>query len=107
MNHGHVSRNQLRQILGTAAILLGREEIFALEQRYNDDCGFNYGRFLADLEAVPITVPLYVDMLEEKRIINSQQPLPKPCQDERDIALILSKIKAKVLRERIKVLFLF
>ncbi|KAF7987466.1 hypothetical protein HCN44_003228 [Aphidius gifuensis] len=103
LNHGHVSRNQLRQILGTAGILLASEELFALEQRYNDDRGFNYGLFLNDIEASPITVPYYNEMLEEKKLINFEKPAPVPTQDEKDIVLILAKIKAKVIQQRIKV----
>lgn len=84
---------------------MASEELFALEQRYNDDRGFNYGFFLNDIEASPITLPHYVDMLEEKKLINSEKPAPVPTQDEKDISLILAKIKAKVVQQRIKVSF--
>lgn len=103
LNHGHVSRSQLRQILTTATILLANEEIFALEQRYNDEEGFNYTWFLQELDAKPLSMPLYYDMLKEKQRLNGRQPMPKPCEDERDIILILAKIKAKIISERIKV----
>ncbi|XP_015123214.1 uncharacterized protein LOC107045443 [Diachasma alloeum] len=103
LNHGHVSRSQLRQILTAATILLSQEEIFALEQRYNDEMGFNYARFLQELEALPITRPLYEKLVQEKRLLNAERPLTIPCRNERDIVLILGKIKAKVVRERVKV----
>ncbi|XP_036148035.1 uncharacterized protein LOC105829378 isoform X5 [Monomorium pharaonis] len=57
-NCGHVTRAQLRQVLITATILLSPEEAFALEQRYNDDLGFNYIQFLQELEPEPIVEPL-------------------------------------------------
>lgn len=75
--------------------------------RYNDEMGFNYARFLQDLEALPITKPLYEKLVNERLILNAEKPLPIPCQDERDIVLILGKIKAKVVRERVNVSGLF
>ncbi|KAG6799425.1 hypothetical protein HZU73_05159 [Apis mellifera caucasica] len=103
-NKGHVSRSQLRQVLTTAAILLSEEEQFALEQRYNNDLGFNYNWFLKELEALPIEEPLYQSMLKEKRLINAEKPPVVLTDDETNILLILAKIKAKVVRERIKVI---
>lgn len=93
----------MRQVLTTAAVLLSREERYALEQRYNDDLGFNYFRFIEELESLPIEVPLYNTVLEETKKINSDKPPRKPTQDETNIVIILAKIKAKVVRERIKV----
>ncbi|RLU20681.1 hypothetical protein DMN91_007294 [Ooceraea biroi] len=103
-NRGHVSRAQLRQVLVTAIILLSPEEVFALERRYNDDLGFDYNRFLQELEARLIAEPLYHRMLEEKKRLNAEKPPSEPRDDETNIVLILAKIKAKVVRERIKVL---
>lgn len=103
-NRGHVTRPQLRQVLTAATILLLPKEELALEQRYNDDLGFNYIRFLQELESETIAEPLYCQMLEDKRRINAEKPLPDPHEDETNIVLILAKIKAKVVRERIKIL---
>lgn len=103
-NRGHVTRTQLRQILTSMAILLSSEEVFTLERRYNDDLGFNYIWFLQEVEARPIEEPLYHQMLEDKKRINAEKPLSEPHEDETNIVLILAKIKAKVVRERIKVI---
>ncbi|XP_011688757.1 PREDICTED: uncharacterized protein LOC105450541 isoform X2 [Wasmannia auropunctata] len=103
-NCGHVSRAQVRQVLITATILLSSEEIFTLEQRYNDDLGFNYTLFLEELEPQPIVEPLYHRMLEDKKRLNAEKPPTEPHEDETNIVLILAKIKAKVVRERINVL---
>ncbi|XP_033317224.1 uncharacterized protein LOC117214955 isoform X1 [Bombus bifarius] len=103
-NKGHVSRSQLRQVLRTAAVLLSEEEEFALEKRYNNDLGFNYNWFLKELEAQPIEEPLYHSMVKEKRKINAEKLSPEATADETNIVLILAKIKAKVVRERIKVI---
>lgn len=101
-----MTRSQLRQILTTATVLLSHEEAFALERRYNDDLGFNYTWFLQELEAEPITEALYHQMLEDKRRLNAERgeiPLESH-EDETNIVLILAKIKAKIVRERIRVI---
>ncbi|KAK1121499.1 hypothetical protein K0M31_010302 [Melipona bicolor] len=103
-NKGHVSRSQLRQVLSIAAVLLSEEEEFALERRYNNDLGFNYNWFLKELEAQRIEEPLYHSMIKEKRQINAEKPPPEVTAEETNIVLILAKIKAKVVRERIKVI---
>ena len=107
INHGHVTRSQLRQVLTTAVILLSREEIYALEQRYNDDLGFNYSWFLEELEARTIERPLYHNMLQEMRKINAPRASPQPTEDETNIVVILAKLKAKVVRERINVKYIY
>ncbi|XP_029049367.2 uncharacterized protein LOC114879045 [Osmia bicornis bicornis] len=101
-NKGHVSRAQLRQVLATAVVLLSEEEEYALEQRYNDELGFNYVLFLKELEAIKIEEPLYNSMLKEKMKINAEKPPPEGSVDETNIVLILAKIKAKIVRERVK-----
>ncbi|XP_018398309.1 PREDICTED: uncharacterized protein LOC108776253 [Cyphomyrmex costatus] len=103
-NCGHVTRTQFRQVLTTVTILLSPEEVFALEKRYNDDMGFNYTRFLQEIELQPIVEPLYYSMLEDKKRLNAERPPFEPHEDETNVVLILAKIKAKVVRERIKVL---
>lgn len=42
-------------------------------------------------------------MVKEKRRINAEKPPPEVTAEETNIVLILAKIKAKVVRERIKV----
>lgn len=49
-NNGHVSRSQMRQCLLSNGILLSDEELYALEERFNDDVGFNYFWFLKEVE---------------------------------------------------------
>ncbi|XP_076637045.1 uncharacterized protein LOC143349586 [Colletes latitarsis] len=102
-NNGHVTRSQFRQVLTTVTVLLSPEEEFALEQRYNNDLGFNYVWFLKELEAHPVEESLYDSLLKEKRLINAEKPPLEADPDETNIVLILAKIKAKVVRDRVKV----
>ncbi|XP_018562489.1 uncharacterized protein LOC108904422 [Anoplophora glabripennis] len=89
-NNGHVSRSQMRQALCSNGILLSDEEVVALEERFNNDMGFNYVWFLKDVEPRP-----------------DEEPLPekiKPTRQEQDIVQVMAKVKGKVVRERIRVL---
>lgn len=95
----------MRQIFLIATLLLSQEEIFAIESRYNDDIGFNYFKFIDELEAKPIVDPSYKLLLQEKKRINAEKSSPKPTPDELNLPMILVKMKAKVVRERIKVDF--
>ena len=101
-----MTRAQFRQVLVLATIFLSPEEEFVLEKRYNDDMGFNYTRFLQELESQPIVEPLYCRMLEDKKRLNAERPPSEPHEDETNVVLILAKIKAKVVRERIKVIYI-
>lgn len=74
-----------------------------MEKRYNNDLGFNYNWFLKELEAQTIEEPLYHSIVKEKRKINAEKLSPEATAGETNIVLILAKIKAKVVRERIKV----
>ncbi|KAK0166586.1 hypothetical protein PV327_004079 [Microctonus hyperodae] len=104
LNRGHVSRNQIPQIFSAAMILLSAEEIFALEQRYNDEMGFNYALFLRELEAATTVIPFNESILPQTMRTSIAETLESQSNDENnDIALILTKIKAKVVRERIQV----
>ncbi|XP_071455761.1 uncharacterized protein [Hetaerina americana] len=59
-NCGHVTIPQFRQCLVYYGFLLSVEEIFALEERYSDEMGFNYIWFLSEVEPIPIEAPLVV-----------------------------------------------
>ncbi|XP_076267066.1 uncharacterized protein LOC143200510 isoform X1 [Rhynchophorus ferrugineus] len=103
-NNGHVSRNQMRQALNSNGILLSDDELFSLEERFNNDMGFNYFWFLKEVEPKPTDEPLYIGFLQDMKRLNSEPPKAPPSRKERDIVQILAKIKGKVVRERIRVL---
>ncbi|CAH1119695.1 unnamed protein product [Phaedon cochleariae] len=102
-NNGHVSRSQMRQALHFNGILLSDEEIFALEERFNDDVGFNYFWFLKDVDSSNAE-PLYTQFVTDMLKLNAEKPMEKPTRREQDIVQIMAKIKGKVVRERIRVL---
>lgn len=95
-NNGHVSRGQMRQCLVSYGLLLSDEELYALEQRYNDDLGFNYFWFLKDVEAKEFEEPLYESFVAEMKKINAPRKPGKPANRETDIVKVLAKVKGKV-----------
>lgn len=48
----------MRQALNSNGILLSDEELFALEERFKNDMGFNYVWFLKEVEPKPTDEPL-------------------------------------------------
>lgn len=45
-----MTRRQFRMVLTTNNLFLSDEQFYWLEQRYNDDMGFNYYKFLKDVD---------------------------------------------------------
>ncbi|KAK4881782.1 hypothetical protein RN001_005101 [Aquatica leii] len=102
-NNGHVSRAQMRQCLLTSGILLSDEELYALEERFNDELGFNYFWFLREVEP-KYEQPLFAGLVSDMKKINAP-PRPKPTErKEKDIVLILAKIKGKVVQDRVRIM---
>ncbi|XP_044761685.1 uncharacterized protein LOC123318965 isoform X2 [Coccinella septempunctata] len=103
-NNGHVTIPNARQCLVTNGILLSDEELYALEERYNSDMGFNYFWFLKEVEPKREEVPLYQGLYAKTKAVNAPPPKKPPTRAEKDIVQILAKIKAKVVRDRIRVI---
>ncbi|CAG9816180.1 unnamed protein product [Phaedon cochleariae] len=99
-NNGHVSSHQMKQVLHSNGILLSDEELLALEERFNDDVGFNYFWFLQDVDSScskPFRSQYVTDM-------NADKPMEKSSRQEQDIVQITAKIRVKVMREKIGVM---
>lgn len=113
----------MRQCLLSNGFLLSNEEVFSLEERYNDDVGFNYFWFLKEVDPKPCEEQLvddlkcilrkifklffsfqYANFLKISQKLNEPKPPKPPSRHEKDIIQILAKIKGKVVRERIRVI---
>lgn len=102
-NQQYVTRNQFRQCLTILELHCSEAEMVALGAKYCDDNGFNYARFLQDLEPAEAPTLMYENRLTELRKINQQKKLPEidPC---RDLEGVLTKIKIKVYRQPVRTL---
>ena len=101
-NNGHVTRGQFRQCLTMLELNCTEAEMQALEARFCNDTGFNYLDFLSVLQPAEPPKLMYVERLKELRLTNQ-----KPNRIERNVAVdlegVLTKIKTKVFKERIRV----
>ncbi|XP_071953709.1 uncharacterized protein [Antedon mediterranea] len=102
-NLGIVTNSQFRQCLTYLGLTASEFEMSALESKYSNNMGFNYVRFLEDLQPSQKPELKYTERLEVLRKVNSntssleQNPLT-------DFESIMTKIKTKVSKQRIRVL---
>ncbi|XP_033106808.1 uncharacterized protein LOC117108769 [Anneissia japonica] len=102
-NVGIVTKSQFRQCLTFLGLSASESEMSALECKYSNDMGFNYVRFLEDLQPSIKPQLKYTERLQELRKVNSktisleQNPLT-------DYQSIMNKIKIKVSKQRMRVL---
>jgi len=100
-NNGHVTRSQFKQCLLYIGFNVTEEDMKVLEETYSDNVGFNYVRFLQDLQPKEPEENRYPERLEELKTVNNKQ---MPDSGSSDLDMIMFKIKTKVVKERIRVL---
>ena len=94
-NIGVVTKPQFRQCLAYLQLNASEPEYEALEAKYSNHMGFNYLKFLGDLEPKPEQEMKYTKRLEELKLVNAKQvSLEK--NPLRDIDGVMTKIKNKV-----------
>lgn len=98
-NNGHVTKIQASQCLHTLGLTDDPEEIKVLQSRYSDDIGFNYIKFLEDLQPSEKPEMKYLQRLEELKLTN-QKHLPDLGDD--NFEKIMYKIKSRVMKERMR-----
>lgn len=100
-NNGHITKTQFRQCLQYLELSANVNEMEVMEEKFSDDIGVNYIRFLEALEPSEKEVNGYAQRLEELKLVNRKV---MPDQGSQDIEFILEKIKTKVVKERIRIL---
>ncbi|CAH1794695.1 unnamed protein product [Owenia fusiformis] len=104
-NNGHVTRVQFRQCLTMLELHATEGEMAALEAKFCNDTGFNYIGFLEELQPSVTPEFMYSKRLSELRLANQKKKGSLPeLNAAGDLEAILSKIKTKVCKERIRVL---
>lgn len=99
----HVTRSQMRQVLAMIGVLLSDEEVYSLEQRYNDDLGFNYADFLKEADPKDYAIPKYEEFCEKMTVINGPKARKCPENKEKDIVQVFAKVKGQVVRKRLRI----
>ncbi|XP_064635375.1 uncharacterized protein LOC135492703 isoform X2 [Lineus longissimus] len=102
-NNQYVTRPQFRQCLTMLELNCSEAEVAAIEAKFCDDMGFNYKRFQQEIQPEEQENRKYLERLEDLRKLHQRKKLPErgPCTD---LEGVLTKIKTKVYKERIRVL---
>lgn len=102
LNRCHVTPIQMRRVLASHSILLSEEEYKSLLARYRDDIGFNYRKFLQELNET-----CWCDDSENKHsscsrneVRASSRKIRKSEQNETSVIEILAKVRNEILRKR-------
>ncbi|XP_055384980.1 uncharacterized protein LOC129614415 [Condylostylus longicornis] len=109
LNKGYVSRSRVRQILYSNGILLSEQELFALEEQFNNDVGFNYISLLKHLDPMKneyskFKTILSTDFKPSMHLISNLKPIEvKPA----DIINLISKVKSQTVIKQIRILNCF
>uniref|UniRef100_A0A8W7K8D3 EF-hand domain-containing protein n=1 Tax=Anopheles albimanus TaxID=7167 RepID=A0A8W7K8D3_ANOAL len=102
--NGHISFNQLRKAFAISRLALTDEEAFLLDKIYGDDRGFYYIQFLKDIQVELCSNQPASEYLMLKKLINRDPTPPEPTASEKDIVLVLAKVKAQAVYRRLRLL---
>ncbi|XP_002741846.1 uncharacterized protein LOC100373451 [Saccoglossus kowalevskii] len=102
-NRGYVTGSQFRQCLTYLSLSATEQEAAVLQKKYFDQAGFNYLRFLEDLQPSEKPEMKYQTRLKELELVNNRVfSLEKnSCTD---LDAVLTKIKSQVMKKRIRIL---
>jgi len=78
-------------------------EMQALEAKFCNDTGFNYIAFLEELQPTEKPQQMYIERLKELRLTNQKDTKVPQRHASADLESILTKIKTKVFKERIRI----
>ncbi|XP_055905315.1 uncharacterized protein LOC129940841 isoform X2 [Eupeodes corollae] len=108
LNKGYVRPSQAFQALLSNTILISEEEFAALEKRYCNDMGFNYMRFLEDIDPTEYAFPKLKEPLPIREVHEPEKPcLIKAKPTEQDVIQALSKIKRQMSINNVKIIDFF
>ncbi|XP_062506736.1 uncharacterized protein LOC134183259 [Corticium candelabrum] len=103
-NHGYITSAQFRQCLSCLNFTASDEEVKLIEERFSDDEGVNYVKFLAEIEPTEREEPKYTEYVRTLQALQENKKRTVAQQTSVNIDELMIKIKTKVSRERIRVL---
>lgn len=95
---------QANQILTVNAILLSTDELNALIERYGNELGFNYGRFLEDADPAEYAIPKLIQPSTPAGDCKFKNDDGTEKETEEDIIKILTKAKRQAVTLNLPVL---
>lgn len=101
-NNKHVTKCQMRRVFSSNSIVISDKEINALMVRYGNDMGFNYMKFLKDINEVTLIESKHDKVLEIIKKIKAN-PVNPYLNPKKSIIDVLAKIKNEITRKRINI----
>lgn len=99
-NRGYVTKSQFCQCLTSLCFNANKEEMDVIIEKFSDDIGFNYLRFLEELQPSEKTESKYIQRLKELTLVNAKE-IKDPGSG--GIEQVMIKIKTKIAKERVRV----
>ena len=95
-----MTKSQFCQCLTSIGLSASREEMDVMIEKFSDDTGFNYTRFLEELQPPEKTENKYIERLKELKLVNKKEVKDSGTAE---LEHIMNKIKLKVVKERVRV----
>ncbi|XP_058811416.1 uncharacterized protein LOC131676318 [Topomyia yanbarensis] len=102
--NGHITRSQVGEALSMAGVMITEEQRYALSERYSDDLGFNYVKFLNDVDPMPVIRSAYEDLQTRLAVLNAADNRTAPDPHQCDIVRVLAKVKGQVVRRKLRII---
>lgn len=94
LNRNHVSNVQMRRVLASHSILLTEQEYRALLERYEDEIGFNYWKFLQEINET--------SSCDDQKNVRRIKTCPKKMEHV-SVVDVLAKVRNEITIKRIKI----
>jgi len=102
LNHRYVSRYQFKQCLAMLDLACTEEEMGALEAKFSDDKGFNYFRFLEELEPMDELDDKYKERMVELKLVNTQREKME-LDFEPNFDRLMTRLKTYLMKKPVRV----
>jgi len=99
-NIGYVTKSQLRQCMAYLCLDCEPNEVDLVYEKFSDNTGFNYLKFLEELQPSDVQELKYVNRLEQLKLSKTEKG--KTVEDYVDIEFVMNKIKTKVVKNSIR-----
>ena len=96
---GYVTKSQLRQCIAYLCLDCKPDEIDLVYEKFSDNTGFNYLKFLEELQPSEMQEQKYLNRLEQLKLANKE----KQIDDTVDIEFVMNKVKTKVVKKSMRV----
>ncbi|XP_063718661.1 uncharacterized protein LOC134845608 isoform X2 [Symsagittifera roscoffensis] len=102
LNHRYVSRYQFKQCLAMLDLACTDEEMGALEAKFSDEKGFNYFRFLQELEPPEELDNKYLERMDELKLVNTMREKME-LEYEANFDRIMTRLKTYLMKKPVRV----